>query len=425
MKTIKTITVFYCIYTVYTLYILSVSNYPILTAFAGLLFIWIGYVLYVAGYFSINNKHISEKADRYSKHESSYPFSKIDSYNKLKLLLLNIVTWLFSILSTKYYTGKTFNMVIHGLGSNESAYYSYQSYFLNNILASFSFAKIPYILMLGFTTIIMMWSILVFVGWSIKNKWFQWLFLISSVMAYLYFGIARGTNFETYIVFIIISFCLLQKSNTANLQNKGFYYFVFLLLGIIMVLVFRLVVSLRGVTFQNNICPEIHYDSERFVSQYFPTITGIGISVFGYLGYGIYTIGVSFVDIILESTNILLGSLFPKGNLIINGSSLESVLRSTIDLGVKWCPDYIKLIDLLGFPLFLMMLFLLGRISKIIQDSYYPLLLKDSILLIIFIQMISIPVGNFLMTSSANQIMVIYVLGWLLKSNIPRVKFKL
>lgn len=423
MKTLRTIRVFYMIYTAYTIFVMLVSDYKIAHAITGLVCIWAAYFFLEIGYKS-KKANLATTENRSSTRGIIFPFSNIQQWSFWTYVLAVVSAWVSAVLAAKFYTGKSFVSVLIALVGGDSVYNLYQKYFLESNIAAFSIAKIPYIIMLAYLSIITIWSMVGLLQANKKLKWWKWLYLIGIVTAYLYFGLARGTNFETYVVFILISFCVLQKTHGLRTGKKIKYGLLFFLLGIVMVLVFRSVVMMRGVEFSNTICPEINFEKDRFISQAFPELTGIGLSLFGYLGYGIYSIGVAVYDIVLVKISSVLAVLLPFGFQMVEGQSLEAALRETIDFGVKWCPDYIKLLDVLGIPLFFASFVLVGRFMKRLQNSSCPELMKSVINCIIYIQMLSFPVGNYLITNSANVLMVMFVFAWYLQYRYLRVGFR-
>lgn len=417
MRTVKTVRMFYLIYTIYTLFIMSVSNYKISHVFAGLLFLWLSFAFFKIG-FKTKMRPFPFQEDRNNgvievSHE--FPLASIQEWKPLKKAIISAVCWACAIMCARFYTGRNFISVISGILGGQSAYLNYQRYFSSSNISSFTFAKIPYIFMLAFLTIIMIWNVLSTLLCKKNTKWWDYIFLISNVASYLYFGLARGTNFETYVVFILFAYCLLQKANGIERRKKIKYITITAIIGIIMVSIYRLVLSDRGIEFRNSICQEILFNDQSFFGRYFPTLTNIAISLFSYLGYGIYTIGVTVSDICFESLSNLFGSFVPMGNDLIVGNTLEGILRQTIHIGVRWVPDYIKLIDALGLPLSFLAFLLLGRFTAKIYYGTYPELLKEVLHSIIFIEMLSLPVGNFILSSSSNEIMVLFALLWLVQ----------
>ncbi len=424
MKTIRSVRLFYIIYTLYTLFVMSVSNYQVKHAAAGLGAIWIVFFFFHLGYKA--NRRIRTENQAHEAADIQYPLSKVVQWRPRQYVIAAAASWACSIIAARFYTGNGFMTVIRSItGGGNSIYNAYQKYFAEGNLGAFSISKIPYILMMAFLVIILIVS---YVGILLCNKHkpsiIQICYLGMITLSYLYFGMARGTNFETYIVFVIISFCLLKKANSVSMKKRGKLLIIFLAACVAMVLVYRFVVMARGVVFSNGICPEIQYDPSRVISLAFPTLVTMGLSFFGYLGYGIYTIGVVLTEVGCSTLERFGALILPKGFSITDGTSLNSVLSQTIDIGVKWSPDFNGLTDLLGIPLFIGLVILLGYFLCSVTNSDTPELLKEVIQVVIFIEMLSIPVGNFIVASSSNELLVVYVLIWYVSARYLRVKVK-
>lgn len=425
MKVIKAIRIFYIIYSFYTLFVMMVSNYQFTYAFIGLLFVWATFVAFKLGFISkscgITNELTNNEEEKYSQY--SFPLSKISYWPAWKYILAFIASWISAIQTAKFYTGRNFALVIQGLLGGNSAYNSYQSYFLHNNIASFSITKIPYILMLAFLTIITIWS---FVGILLSNEkigiW-RILYIIGIASAYAYFGVARGTNFETYILFILLAYCLLQKiEHGLSIKNIKYFIFVFIA-GIILIFVYRARIMDRGIEFENTICPEISFDSESFLAKQFPALVNIGLSLFGYLGYGIFCIGVTISDICFNSTSNIIGFFIPFGHRLFNDSTLSNSLAHTISMGAKWTPDFINFIDVTGIILYFIIIFFGGVFFRHSYKMKAPVLLRHIIGALLFVEMLSIPVGNFLVASTSNEIMLAFTIVWVFQCGHFRFTF--
>jgi len=349
--------------------------------------------------------------------------SGIAEWSWFKYILVAVVCWGCVIIAAQYYTGRNFSEVINSLSGGSNAYRDYQTYFRANDIAAFSLSKIPYILMLTFVTIVLLWTLVSILQLSYKIKLRQGVFLISVVLSYLYFGVARGTNFELYIVFITVSYCLLNKAdrNDQNINRKINYKNLVLvgIAGVIMVIVFFSVVGERGVTFGKEICGEIFYDDTKLLSQMFPKLTLTLSSLFSYLGFGIYTIGVTMADVIAGSTTSLLSSIVPGYSILHDPMQVQ--LAEQIEIGVRWIPDLITFTNDFGIILTLVLVFLLGRVVKKMQNGTFPQMLSELLMMIIYIEMLSLPVGNFFANSTPNKLLAVVVIFCMLST---KIKFK-
>ena len=410
----KTVRLFYTFYTLYTFYIMLISDYDIVYALFGLGSIWFVYLFFAMGYMSVKSNYDDESTTITTK----FPFSGISEWKPYQYLLCDIICWVSTILAGKFYTSRGFVRVISGLFNGEAAYSIYQSY-ARTVNSSFSAVKIPYILMLTFLTAMLIWSASAIIIGMERIKPIQYCHLISLFLSYLYFGIARGTNFEMYIVFVALVYCILNRREQNDKRKSKKQIVTVILLGFLLVVIFRIVVEARGVKFANRICREINYLPDRTISKLFPALTNMMTSIFRYLGWGTFTIGVYKFDIVLGDIKGILANIMPFGFRALYGINLPDIMRSTVNVGVGWVPDYMTFIDYLGLPCFFVFLYILGRLGAwLSKSSKIPQLLANIIGLLIFIEMLSIPVGNFLFTSTPNMLTVFAAFLWYLYEKI-------
>ena len=171
----------------------------------------------------------------------------------------------------------------------------------------------------------------------------------------------------------------------------------------------------RGVVSDYTICPEIHYDPSSFIGENFPWLAQMLISFFSYLGYGIYCIGTSIGDICFNSAFSCFISLIPGGFYFLGDYSLVELIHQNVIIQARWIPDTLQFVGSFGWILYFVFVYFMGRILKNIMTGMYPQLLKLVFQLVLLIEMLSLPVGNFLMVSSSNKIMVVFFVLYVLK----------
>lgn len=412
----RTIRLFYIFYTLYTFYIMLVSDYNVSYAFFGLVSLWLIYLFFSMGFTSVKENDFDEP----TLTKTKFLFSNIMMWKPYQYILCDTTCWISTILAGKFYTSRGFIRVVSGMVNGETAYSIYQSY-ARTVNSHFSLAKIPYILMLTYLTVILIWSASAIIIEVASIKPIQYCHLISVFLSYLYFGIARGTNFEMYIAFVVIVYCILNRKMKSNKRISKRQVITVILLGFIVIIIFRLVLEARGIELTNAICQEINYLPERAVSKLFPVLTSLMTSIFRYLGWGSFTIGVYKYEIVLGSIEGFIANLIPFGYRTLYSRSLPDIMRNTISVGVGWVPDYMTFIDFLGLPLFLASLIILGRLGACkSKSSKMPALLVDVIDILIFIEMLSIPVGNFLAVSTPNKLTALFAFLWYLDAKLKR-----
>jgi len=396
---------------------MSVSDYHVEHAFTGLFSIWMLYLALFLGSYSSKKQRLSN--DNITSTKKSFIFSNIANWPDSYYFINVVICWICSILSAKFYTSRNFNDVFTGLINGSGGYAIYQKYAKEANIGAFTMAKLPYFIMLTYSTFMTIWSMVGILLDNKKKKLSQIIYVIAIMMSYLYFGVARGTNYEMYIVFISFVYCILsrkERRNHVNKQNKKRLLLV-VLIGIMVVIVFRIVVEKRGYIFNNQICLEITYDSEKIVAQLFPTITTMGLAIFRYLGWGIFTIGYMKWNA-MESARTILAMLIPRGQTVLYNNTWVELTKQTVSVGVGWVPDYMSLLDYLGIPLMLIIVFFIGQFYSSLKSSNNPKLLIDLLGLFLFIEMLSLPVGNFVVTSTPIVLSLFVCILWFCKANI-------
>ena len=427
MNVLSAVKLFYLFYSVYTLFVVSVSDYKWSHAIFGVIAIWLAFFAYALGYNSIRRNRPVTNNNLASAPTSIY--NNVGGWKIRTYFIHMILCWACSILSARYYTGLGPIQVINHLLAGNSLYALYQRYFRNMGIAAFSLVKIPFILMLSYLTIMLFVSFLGILASGKKIRMKHFIFIASVALSYYYFGMSRGTNFEMYIIFVLLAYCLLCR-RSAHVQNsktkKGKYSSVILvgIFGMIAVGIFRIVLTIRGSVFENNICTEIKFDPNSIFANMFPALTNIGLSVFSYLGYGIYTIGVTIQDIIFTSFENVFSLLFPFVYNIFQGEALGDTLKQTIDIGVHWVPDWVNFTGLFGFPMFLVVMYMLGRFTSKCYLVNIPNLLLHLVCSLSFLFMLSLPVGNFIFTSTPNVALVVFVICWYIVYRHIRISIK-
>jgi len=91
-------------------------------------------------------------------------------------------------------------------------------------------------------------------------------------------------------------------------------------------------------------------------------------------------------------------------------SSLQEIMKELIDMGARWHPDIALFINNFGYIGLVLFCLFIGMFCRYISSAKK----KDSIIyltiFIILLQMISLPVGNFIASSSASILIVVLLL---------------
>lgn len=407
----------YLILTMFALLICEITTLNLKEIIYSIIFLWVTYVLFFFGWIASKNNENKEV------DTVTYPVINIYERKKRYLYLLSIVSILFSMIVTIYYTGQTPQQVITNLTSGVSVYYEYQIHFAQNNLDVFSVTKLPYIFMMFFCKFLMIYSYISIIKYKKKFSILNYVYLLIVTMSYLYIGVARGTNFEIFEWLILLIFTLLStySKSIVKLISRIVLIFVISILGVVL---FTSNISARGVSLNSNISLDVFYDHESILSNYFPYISISLVKLYDYFGFGFHYISKFIIEIWFEDIESVFKGLFPYGFNYFEMYDLSYQISSLVDMGPRWQPDSIVIFEKLGFLGLLTFSFLMGILSKRITINKEISTYSYMILYVILLEMISLPIGNFITVSSAMKILVVYVIFKVLKEKYFSIKYK-
>lgn len=418
MNVTKIIKLFYLGYTVYMILVINTTSVTFLEILPSIIFMWINYFFYIAGFYVKTN--IKKSSNNIASNQIKQ--SWLLNSSKFGLGIILLFTILSSIISVKYYTGQTPIGVIRSLTSNESLYYQYQFYFKEQGLAILSIMKIPYILMLFFVKFIFYYSFVSFLIIKDKISYFEKMYILFIGLSFAYIGIARGTNFEFFEIVMMIIFVILNRSkNIKKVQVKQVFWIGLIITS--MIFVFYTVISARGVQFDNYISRDVYYDSEALIPQILPSLSFVVVILYGYFGFGFFYISKYISEVWFDSPSNIIAGIIPNGFMLLENSTIQEIMHDIVDMGVRWDPDMIGIINLIGYIGLLSLVFCLGAFSRLIinrNGKTGAVLLTNYIILI---QMVSLPVGNFVFLSSASKLIVVCLSLYWFNKYITRIKF--
>ncbi len=400
----KIVFLFYTIYTVYIIYICGVTNIEITDILAGVVFLWIIYGLFVFGA-SLSDKLVFKTN------------VKVFLNTELSVswwVAFSLLSFPFAIIAAKFYTGngplQVFSNIINGV----SNYYSYQQYFSKNSIDTLAItSKAPYIIMMFWVKASMIYGcVRLLLHWEGKKIKRVVVFIIC-VLPHFYIALARGTNFEYYEFTILMIFIILYRIKSEfSFQKIGGKAFksllICLVLGIVLISVYSTVIEARGFVLKTKITRDIYYEPDSYVAQLMPQFSYLMVNFFNYLGFGIFYVS-SFVNKVWlgDITNFFAGFVFGGFSLFGAGTTTE-IMKTTIDMSSNWHPDLINFINDFGIIGVIILVMALGYISQRIYTEEQSIW-KDIGKYLIILQMLSLPVGNFILCSSANKLLVLMV----------------
>lgn len=415
----KIIRVFYIAYTVYIIIAISSTDMVFFEILPAIIIMWINYFAFCLGY-SLNKRNYTELPIDKQKNNSLLLMRK-----KSFLLTIAVISIIFSILAVKYYTGQSPMSVFQNLTTDKSLYYEYQKYFQNQQRGVFSLNKIPFILMLFYVKFMLIYSFVTFFILKDKTTRFEKLYLMLITISFIYIGIARGTSFEFFELYILVTFIVFSRYKKKNRLPIKQLFKIISLSGI-MIYIFYSGIIARGIVLNNQISRDIHYDPNAIMSILPPFFSFVTLVIFGYFGFGFFYVSKYVSDVWFSSLEFIIAGFLPLGIRAVGMRNVTDYMREMIDMGAMWHPDVALLINNFGFLGLFFICFFIGALSQYIYKETYN---GGNVLIfvsgyVVLLQMLSLPIGNFISTSSANQLIVL-LLGtiWFWKlMRISRIK---
>ena len=407
---IKFIRWYYILLTILAL--IAPLNYPVYKFLPALIFMWLSFFLFQKGCYSGQKR-------RYAIIDRKLKPIKID-----EVFLLYVLFLIFFIpLYIRFYTGGEVWTLITSFRSNtgaESNYHMYQDYFEENNLNVFSFDKLPYILGYGLAKLLFYYFVLFYVGFSKKIRWTTIALLVVVFVLFSLVGMSRGTSFENFESLVLLTFALLTRSRIIY-GLSTFTKSQFIGLGAIAIILgcyFIFSKSLRSggeeLIHLSGPTSTLRYDADHWSMLIMPSIGRAALGFTGYFTFPLYYTSEVFWKIWFESGHAAISAIVPfTGPLLLDMPNYRIGLeRVGVDCGACWNPDCTLVFFNFGVPAFLLLSYYMGVWSaKMYKKGYVSRDIGNIMLLFLIVyEMISFPVGNFLVVSSANKIVLLSVI---------------
>lgn len=391
------------------LVIIAPLKYGVLKFTPALVLMWLSYYVFKKG---INSRRCEVVVANYKVTEDR---------TKNKMLFFFVLFMVIFIPAyINFYTGGNPLVLLMNFGQMtgaDSNYAAYQLYAEEQGITTFSIAKLPYIVLNGIATFFFVYFCLYIISFK-TNRTF-WQFVLLFILFFLYFlkGISRGTSFENFELLIVLLFCIAAGRKLKN--NKNFFsrkqIIAVGILAFVGVIYFTFSMAMRSDQDVSMKGPtsSLLYDPSSWVMSIAPGLGRMALGLSGYFVFPLYFTSEAFWHIWTTSFEGLTASVVPfTADVFFQdtrsyGITLEKLYG--VDRGMCWVPDNITLIYIVGIPLFLYLVYLIGRYSMtcykkgVIEGDLSGMML----LYFISYEMISLPVGNFIMTASNNQIAVL------------------
>lgn len=407
----KFLYIFYLALTI--LAIITPLNYSAWEYLPAFFIMWGGFIAFNFG----SKKGLRKKVDDDKRKENKMNIDKI---------LFFFVCFLIAFipLYVKFYTGSLLTSLVMGFGasvSSESNYQEYQRYFAENSLGDFSLSKLPYILGFGVSKLLYYYFVFCYIGFQKKlNMRIVFLLFVMFLLFFLV-GISRGTNFESFELLILILFSVLVRSKIIN--SLDFFprkqMMIMILVVILIAFFFQFSKSLRSggdmVTLGGGPTSTYTFDKTHWIVDLFPSVAALALGFSGYFSFGLYCTSEVCWKIWMSSVGGFIGAIVPYGGPLFSnlGNYRKDIEALGVDTGACWDPDCVSFIFLLGLPLFFVLIYNMGRIAA---SSYKRCVSNRDVgycllLFMIVYEMISFPIGNFLVISSSNKIVLLMIIA--------------
>ncbi len=413
MNSKKTLLIIYLGISCLTILMIGSTTANLWQVIPGLVFVWFMYFVYCLGY---NTSKTSYSPPKSITDNLEFPF--ITKMLQHRLLVL-IICFICSIAVTKYYTGQTLVTLTQNLLQQKSLYAMYQAHFAANNISSFSIAKIPFVLMNYILNILVLLSFINLIIISKKIDFKSVIYLILLSVSYLQYGLARGTNFELFLWVFLLIHCFRYRIHyhkiSVRLSRK--IKIIILILAVSVFLVFQYSVGIRYKSFGYTISREIQFDPNEIIPSISQDIGLIVCKLSQYFGFGLFYTSAFFRHVLFDSIKNMICYLFPFASTVL-GYTPSTLVNQHIDQSSNWVPDIVGWFGKYGLFLTTLFIFLIGYVSKICTNK------KDIIHIALYhlllLQMFSLPIGNFVVVSSANRLILITLIGLLIWKKFSR-----
>jgi len=371
-------------------------NFSFWSFVPGIILMWLFFILYYAG--------ISNKAINFSQ------YNEIIEENRSHRIpiIIAIIYLLFYPFYIRYYTGNNIISTFMNFNSGISNYSQYQLHFSGQGLGRFTLEKLPFILGHGFLRFMFIGIVFRNIIYKKNPSHINIISMFIMVLVIICLGIARGTSYEFFELFLIFFFAIVLKrfmSRSKKLISRKVMIRIIVVSTIILIIFVYNIQVRMGDSF--SFFKDPRFDHDALIYKIAKPIALVLFPLYDYFLFGIHFTSVIITELWFSKVLGFIAMILPYGMDIIGmKDGYREFVGLYIDLGTRWTPDYIRLISSFGIILSFVLVYLLGRFSRILYSSLSKNLHASILLFYSCYIMFSFPVGNFITTSSANLITI-------------------
>lgn len=337
--------------------------------------------------------------------------------------LMRLLPWLSvgavvsGVYVAHFYTGSSLEHVVSTISEGGSLYQSYQTHFAEQQLGLLSVRKFLPIAagaLLKFTLLAVVFQAVVVEDRASVSSVMQ---VVLASGGYIYFSIARGTTFEIFELVVLLWFAFLMRAFTRGSRRVRLRHRLILLVGVTLLLLsFSYNIGARSGFEHARECLtfDICLDERAALYRVSPAVGDVSFRLTTYGAFGVLFSSQLAAGPLTSSPELGIAALVPGGWRLYGAPSpRDLVCGPMIDCGAAWTPDMVVFTQAIGLLGLMVVVAVLGRVSTRIalQLRGRADLAGLMVLYFILLGLLSLPVGNFITTSSSNQLSLLAALA--------------
>lgn len=318
-------------------------------------------------------------------------------------LLLGVASVIASGVAAFYYTGKLPADVISDIQTGQSLYGSYQEYNAELLALGGGSGLTIYFFLLVFIKTVVLVAVFTSLprGGAVRRR--EITLLLLSLAASGYLGVARGTGLEFFQLGTMVLFALLIRPRVTH-ARRWLPRVVMVGLAVGLAVLYSLVLAARGAESSSlESGSDVRLDDGVRAITVLKPVVDLLLRFYDYFGFGFHYVATFWHDIWLTSPTNAAAGLLPLGYSNV-GINPKLQIHEFLVLGTHWHPDSALLAGSLGFIGLLATFLVAGRAARNLERQ--TTLTARILRYYIFLEMLSLPVGNFVWVDATNLVVI-------------------